>query len=1026
MNKIKNLIRKMKKGFSSKLENIFSDRRRTIKFVAILIFTVLFLLQISNILIRNSFYNNYSDDVLQYYTGMVDFISALKDGSLSWFNLNNYYGASFFSDVYYVPLDIFTAITFVLSYVMPIGVAYSTTELIKIFIGVMLFAHYLSLNNMKNRTIFWMSILYFIGGGTVSFMAFPVFLSLTVYMPLALIVIHHFFKRKKWLVPLFALMVIFYDFYLGYTLLAFICFAFILEYVKRQNFKFFRFIKDLIIFVALLLLGVLMSAIILYPSVLFILEETYRGTSSFTGWLIYEDLEIFGHLIDIRFFDPDIYFRMLAKIFVEQRPVGFYGFQNSYALEHVSLYISIIGFVYMNYIFFMRDKVSRIYKVAILFALIFMWFPFFSYVFSGTLDAPYTRWINMLPIFQLMILAHVFDRFGFEKIKMWKMTIIVTILLGIVAYLIMYYSQELAIDRHLAARQMLGVDQILMIVAAGYLVLFLIFGWLKKWTVVKFFLWVEIIVAVTYIYSGSFYIRNKIDTFDNAQQIEAFLDEELKYDDEFYRVFVDVNNLGVEDTNFNRMTGYATNTGIFHSWTDSETNGISKLLYNVNEYQSKNKMNSYVYYVNHFLSYKYILVDVENNYDFDSEYFELLSANSKYRLYEIKNTSPFKVYETYLDEDEFTTFRIIYSNIATQKVFVDNAIIDIERYSLDDINIEMIDPDSTVKNSTVRAYSTLDNGVNEVTTGIYNDSSRLFYKYDISDFVESGEVGALYIKMTSVTVEDFDEVYMVFDDGSTKSCTTPLDQSHDIKCEFSDSPTYLYIEDTDEMFFAPAINIRYEVAISGAAYMVYDLTHLPLESNSGIMEINFNSSSLVLEKAFVLDESGNKFDCLNGFYSYNSTPLKLYIYKSSKMYDQSNPFNLSIKVAYDTLEDSIDYVNQEFVKDQYLSVENGKIELWYVNLSETLNDQIVVIPVCYSDDWVFTDGHDYETMSVNGGFLGIVVPNGIDYVSIQMEFAPKGLDIGGFATFSGIAIYLGIFMPSWIRKIKRKNGDDVV
>ncbi len=35
------------------------------------------------------------------------------------------------------------------------------------------------------------------------------------------------------------------------------------------------------------------------------------------------------------------------------------------------------------------------------------------------------------------------------------------------------------------------------------------------------------------------------------------------------------------------MTGYATNTGIFHSWTDYETNDISYLLFNVHEYQSK-------------------------------------------------------------------------------------------------------------------------------------------------------------------------------------------------------------------------------------------------------------------------------------------------------------------------------------------------------------------------------------------------------------------------------------------------------
>ena len=136
-----------------------------------------------------------------------------------------------------------------------------------------------------------------------------------------------------------------------------------------------------------------MAGVIAYPSIVYILEETY------------------------------IYIRFIAKIFTEQKPIGFYGFENSYATEHISLYISIIGFSYMSYVLFMKDKISRIYKIAMLFALIFMFFPIFSYVFSGTTDSPYTRWINMLPIFQVMILAHVFDKFGFEKVKMKYMTI---------------------------------------------------------------------------------------------------------------------------------------------------------------------------------------------------------------------------------------------------------------------------------------------------------------------------------------------------------------------------------------------------------------------------------------------------------------------------------------------------------------------------------------------------------------------------------------------------------------------------
>ncbi len=706
MKKIKPFFRKIKEKsiiikqkFSSAMEKVFSNRKNTMKFIALFVFTILFILQIIMILFRNNFYNNCSDDVLQYYTIMVDFIRGLKDGSVSWFNLNNYFGASFFSDIYYIPIDIFTGVTFLGSFVMPTEVAYSSTELLKILVGVMLFAYYLSLKGMKNRTIFWMSMIYFISGGTVSFMAFPVFLSLTVYMPLALIVIHYFFRKNRWIVPLFAMASILFDFYLGYTILAFSCFAFLIEYFKEPNFKIFRFVKEILIFVGLLLLGVLMAGVIVYPSITYILEETYRNTSNFNSW----DLEIFGYTLKL--FQPNIYIRYIAKIFVEQKPIGFYGFENSYATEHISLYISIIGFTYMSYVFFMKDKISRIYKVSIFVGMIFMFLPFFSYLFSGTTDSPYTRWINMLPIFQVMILAHVFDEHGFEKVKMKYMSIIIGVLLVVVGGLMYYYITQLQLDDYLASRDVLTADTILMGISGLYLITLLVFGWLKKWTVVKAVFWIEFLVAIGYIYSGPLSVQNKINTFQNAYDIEEYLDSIIE-DDEFYRVYVDINNLGVEDTNFNRMMGYATNTGIFHSWTDAETNEISHLLFNSWEYQSKNKMNTYGYYLNHFLGYKYILLDAEHDYAFDDQHFELLASNEKYILYEMADFSAFTVYETYMTYNDFTSYNNVNSDMATEKILMMAALIDSERYVVEELNLEEITPSNATTERTITSHIT--------------------------------------------------------------------------------------------------------------------------------------------------------------------------------------------------------------------------------------------------------------------------------------------------------------------------------
>jgi len=142
------------------------------------------------------------------------------------------------------------------------------------------------------------------------------------------------------------------------------------------------------------------------------------------------------------------------------------------------------------------------------------------------------------------------------------------------------------------------------------------------------------------------------------------------------------------------------------------------------------------------------------------------------------------------------------------------------------------------------------------------------------------------------------------------------------------------------------------------------------------------------------------------------------------MYDYYNLFALSIRYSYDDLEGSSSLLSQDFVSNKYLTIENGRIELEYFNFSESEYDQLVVIPVAYSDDWKITSAVQYETMSVSGGFLGIVIPNGTAYVNITMKFVPSGFGLGSLVTLGGIVVYLAIFLPSWIKK--RKNGDDIL
>jgi hypothetical protein len=1021
-------IKQFNKTFVNFFSKTYESRKKTFKVIALLIFTTLFLLQAGIILINNSFYTNFSDDILQYYTIMVDFIASVKDGSVSFFNLNNYFGASFFSDIYYIPLDIFTFITFLFSYIMPTEIAYSITELFKIFIGVMAFAYYLNLKNMKNRTIFWMSIFYFVSGGMVSFMAFPVFLSIIFYMPLALIVIHYFFHGKRWIVPLFAFMVVFYDFYLAYMLLAFTSFAFLIEYFKNPDFKFFKFIKEGAIFLFLLILGVLMSGVILLPSITYILEETYRPEMNFDAWIVN-----IGSL-ELKLFQPEIYIRYLAKIVTETKPIAFYGFKDDYGLEHISLYITIIGFVYMCNIFFMKDRVSRVYKVAFLIALIFMIFPLFSYVFSGTMDKPYTRWINLLPMIQVMALAHVFDNYGFEKVKMKNQTIIITLMLALVVFLFVYYTKKLNIDVRYAGRDTMTADKILIGVSALYLLVLLIFGWLKKYTVIKWFIWIEVIIAIGYVYSGPYSIRNKLDTFKTMHSINEFLEDNLEKD-EFYRVYVDLSRFDVERTNFNRMTVFATNTNIFHSWTDSETNAISKMLFNSNEYQSKDKMNYFGYYINHFLGYKYILVSSEDDFVLDEEYFTFIATEEKFSLYEMNYASSFRVFDSYYyasDNDSIygNSLNDLSSALVRQKAFLMSAIIDPDKvYDMSQYDLDYLDDPDIRTSTSLSPYDKIDSSLIEYVEGITDPTERIFYVYDEETLDVDFTAGAMYLKFDNISrkISELGEVYMEFSDGTSQSCQIyNLGPNEDeskapfhIKCEFWKRPVKIYLEDTDSFTAAPTLRLRSERAIDFAAYLVYDLSELNLPSEEGLILFDM-SIEKGFEKVFVVDEFGDSYQCLNGYYYYKTKPDKIYIYKTASMYSHYDLYNLRLRYFIEEDIEVDKMLIQDHITNQHIQIKNSKINVSYENVSASENDQIVVIPVAYSDDWQFTSDINYDKISVSGGFLGIVVPAGAQNVDLELKFVPKYLDLGLYLSMGATAVYLAIFiLPVLVKKRNR-------
>jgi len=1044
-------FRQFRAKVSEWIEGIFASRKKTFGMLAIFTFTLLFLIQITIILFSNGFYNGGSDDVCQYYTIVNDFFNDIKTGDLSVFNLNNYFGASFFSDVYYVPLDVFTLIGFLFSYLMPFAVAYSSAELVKLFAGVMILAYYFYLKGMKNKTIFWMSLIYIVSGGMACFTAFPSFYSLVFYLPMSLVVIHWFHTGKSWVVPAFVFALVLYNFYSAFMVLAFMSILFVIESLKKTPFRIGKFFLDGMGFLGLILLGVAVSGIYLFPTVQFILEETYRGTGNFDGWFVH----IGSWTLEL--FQPEIYIRMLAKTFTEQRASGFVGFLDQYMYEHVSLYITVIGLAFMSYVFFMRDKISWIYKGVLLLIPVMMFFPFFSYVFSGTeylVDLPYTRWIDMLPLLEIVILAHVYDTHGWNGMKMKWLTIPVVFMLGVIGYLISYYiprleemHAEILAGSGVRGYEALVADAVFLGIAAFYLILVLVFGWIKRMKWIKWVFLVEFIVGLGYIYFVSYALVNRITFFDDMESINVFLNDNIEQD-EFYRVYVDVDRFNVQTENFNRMTTFWTNTKkIFHSWTDSETDAISAILFDETEHQEKDAMMVYNLYLEHVLGYKYLLLNADYSYNLPEEYFSLVATEGIYQLYEITDYEPFQVYETYTtyslfdggidsNTEEYRGMMKLLTTILLEEAPGEETI---QAYlQVNNALGNALDVSDTIKMSKTIAQTPTEVQMEDPNTGVV----KWYYAYDAAE-MEIGYVsGDVRFKFTFDGDVDYTgkSMFYVTSAGETKT-PDPNDEkafyrttaknnatgvitasTTYVKCgQFFNEPEMFYFEKTDD--FVPddlTIYYRLERAIGGVSYLVLDLPNTMPES--GMIFMTF---SVALEKVFVEDDLGNETHFIGNICYFSTKPGRVFIYKTGTMY-AGDPFSYTATICGDDMSLYAENANSDLASNEAMTVEDGRITLSYTRTSESEYDQIVMVPVTYSEEWIITSEVPYQTVSVTGGFLGIVIPKGTTEVAITLKFVPKGLETGALITLGSGAVYAGIYLLLHFIKKKKKANQPIL
>ena len=79
-----------------------------------------------------------------------------------------------------------------------------------------------------------------------------------------------------------------------------------------------------------------------------------------------------------------------------------------------------------------------------------------------------------------------------------------------------------------------------------------------------------------------------------------------------------------------------------------------------------------------------------------------------------------------------------------------------------------------------------------------------------------------------------------------------------------------------------------------------------------------------------------------------------------------------------------------------------------------------MISTAYSSEWKLVEGNVKEIISVDGGFIGLIVPKDIDSNKIVIKFVPMGYKIGLTISLSTAMLYVMTLMAFII--IKRKRG----
>lgn len=1010
--KAKNLINKFKESdnkFLSYVKHPLLTRKNTVISFLLIVLTVICIVFFSS-LDRGGFYNYSTDDILQNYPFMESFVEDLKSGNLHLFDRNMLVGQSQAANAFYIPIDIFTFLVVVLSFFMNIEIAYSLINMLVPVCGALILMKVFFNKNYKNKTVFIGALIFVYGGMSQAYMVWPTFNELSFYAPLAMLVAETFLKdKKKWyLVPLFGLAVVLYNFYFAYMIFAFfMIYMFMMLFVsgkvdavgKKGFYKNGEFWFYLVSSLCLLILGLGMGMTTFLPSMLYQLTETApKSTDTFSLWKFPRTGHYFTIFIDL-FFPSDPHNLMLGQA-------------GDYVREHISLYMTTYGFVFLLYFFTKKGKQNRKLQFFILLFNILALFPLTSIILSAHTNA-YVRWFFILYLINFSGMMKGLDMdSGQMKVKPVPFVLMeIVLLIGTAAFLIVLfgniyaahwltsesnYSHQIAYGQfsgygstyndllpgfnlsiHLKPDDELYLPMMIVgiVVTLLYAAQLFLFKFKNLYKIMYIYLALELIGSAVAIFS---YIPavNKYYLDDKAylEHAGTELEDNSNYDkDSVFKVVFDDTSTRSR-SNSSKMEPNFNQGAFFHSFYDASLDDFLKDV--TNNTQNWSKRESGIY-------------NPIGNYLFNNKY---MITNKGYS----ESDKPYDQ-EIYMNE---AIFKKVYESPAKFKFRIN------EYYEVTDM------PSAIVYDSYFNAKANYGFSSTETIQNMSNLLEHAYFSYDKEEEKSVNPFSSFFNKDES-------------DDNLDKEPTTYSSSQLDLFDEYNlinDSSISNYIYST----YISNTEKDVKFGTSNHSYNVYNFDsesdsfkNTVLANENMYIYIGDKTRTASWEELFVVDTDGNVHNMFynNLFREPGSTwiPDKLYI----KIQDNRTPF---VKASFYSNDVITDFIDRQSVYDTSMTINNSTLNI-KTSLPSRAEGYIIKTPYTYSQDWIVDDDSSIKTINVDGGFLGILVKGDAGNVDVHISYVPAGLHTGIIVSVISIVCFSGMIVLIIIYKKKDKRTD---